>query len=194
MEAKRVMTKRVLSLMFLCLFVLSFTLMTTVARAEGAATLVGETKCKMCHNKEAEGAAWTKWQASKHSKALEALKGDKAKAIAEKAGLKTPAAEAPECLKCHVTGYEKGKTLPADIKQDSGVQCESCHGPASEHFAAAKKTLVDKSIPTVLPKKPTEEVCKKCHNAESPTFKDFDFKRDYEKIAHVNPLRKAPKQ
>jgi hypothetical protein len=34
---------------------------------------------------------------------------------------------------------------------------------------------------------PDEKVCTGCHNAESPTFKSFDFKTALAKIAHPNP-------
>jgi hypothetical protein len=31
---------------------------------------------------------------------------------------------------------------------------------------------------------PTKELCVKCHNAESPNFKGFDFEEYYAKITH----------
>ena len=36
---------------------------------------VGAAKCKMCHNSADKGAQFTKWSESKHSKAMETLKG-----------------------------------------------------------------------------------------------------------------------
>jgi hypothetical protein len=32
---------------------------------------------------------------------------------------------------------------------------------------------------------PNEEVCKKCHNKKSPTFKGFDFKEWVKKVDHT---------
>jgi hypothetical protein len=34
---------------------------------------------------------------------------------------------------------------------------------------------------------PTEEVCKTCHNPESPTYKPFNYAEKLAKIAHPNP-------
>ena len=39
--------------------------------------------------------------------------------------------------------------------------------------------------------KPTAEVCQRCHNEESPTFKEFKFEEMVAKIAHPNPMRAA---
>jgi len=34
---------------------------------------------------------------------------------------------------------------------------------------------------------PDEKTCTKCHNADSPTFKEFDFAAMYAKIEHTIP-------
>ena len=34
---------------------------------------------------------------------------------------------------------------------------------------------------------PTEDVCRKCHNSKSPTFKSFDYDEAVKKIAHPDP-------
>lgn len=168
-------------------------------------TYVGNSQCKVCHNNAKEGAQWDKWHSVHHPKALEILKGDEAKAVAEKAGLTTPPAESPECLKCHVTGYDPvAKAAPAKINMADGVQCESCHGPASEHLKDAK---VLKFTPAKIAEidimahhlEATEATCRGCHNDTSPTWKadrytlengeksGFDYKQAYEKIAHDYP-------
>jgi len=36
-------------------------------------------------------------------------------------------------------------------------------------------------------KKGSKENCLTCHNKESPTFKDFDYDKQWEKIAHPKP-------
>ena len=38
---------------------------------------------------------------------------------------------------------------------------------------------------------PTEKVCVKCHNAESPNYKKFDFAEFSKKIAHPRPKTDA---
>lgn len=169
------------------------------------ATYVGNSQCKICHNKKEEGEQWTKWKAENHAKAMDTLNSDAAKAAATKKGVAKPPAEAPECLKCHATGYDAatGK-CPEKITMADGVQCESCHGPASAHTAEGKKFKSgDKTAkPADKIGHPDEKICKKCHNEESPTWKadrykladgsttGFDFKQASEKIAHSNPAKK----
>ncbi|HPO16371.1 MAG TPA: multiheme c-type cytochrome [Candidatus Hydrogenedentes bacterium] len=169
------------------------------------ATYVGNGQCKICHNKKDEGEAWTKWKNSPHAKAIETLNTDAAKAAAQKLNLAKAPAEAPECLKCHVTGYDAatGKA-PEKIQTADGVQCEACHGPASAHTAEGKKFKSgDKDAkPGEKIGHPDEATCKKCHNEQSPTWKadrytlpdgtktGFDYKQAYAKIEHNNPLKK----
>ncbi len=47
------------------------------------------------------------------------------------------------CASCHVTGWEKNYQIDenryASLWSESGVGCESCHGPGSAHIVAAKK-------------------------------------------------------
>lgn len=166
------------------------------------AEYVGNSKCKICHNKKDEGEQWNKWKEEKHSKALELLSTDEAKAVATEKGLTTPPAESPECLKCHVTAYDPatGKA-PADIKMEDGVQCETCHGPASTHTIEGKKHKSGDASADPKSKihKGEEAICKTCHNEESPTWKadrytledgsttGFDYKQAWEKINHSKP-------
>lgn len=166
---------------------------------------VGQGQCKVCHNSAKEGSQWDKWHDSEHREALDLLKTDKAKAAAEAAGVTTPPAESPECLKCHVTGYdETAKAAPAKISMADGIQCESCHGPSSEHLKDARvlkftpEKISEMDIRAhLLPV--TEETCRGCHNDTSPTWKDdrytlesgekvgFDFEQAGAKIAHEYP-------
>lgn len=174
--------------------------------AEGA-EYIGESQCKVCHNKKAEGEQWNKWKASEHAKAFETLKSEKAIEIGKQKGLAKPPAESPECLKCHVTAYDVATgTAPPKIKFEMGIQCETCHGPNSKHQEDGKKimfqkdTTIDVSLNVIS--KPEEKTCRQCHNEESPTWnpekyttKDgkkvgFDFEQAKEKNAHLNPLKK----
>lgn len=168
-------------------------------------TYVGNSQCKICHNNPKEGGQWDKWKAEKHAHALDLLKTDEAKAAAAKAGVTGPPDQAPQCLKCHVTGYDEAKAaVPDKIKPEEGIQCESCHGPASEHLKDAKivKMSPDKLGEVELLAhlvRPTEETCKGCHNDTSPTWKNdrftlpsgekvgFDFTQAWAIIAHDHP-------
>ena len=178
----------------------------SLSQAQAAdATYLGASQCKMCHNKKDEGEQWNKWKAVKHSGAFETLKSPAAVKIGQDKGLPKPPSESPECLKCHVTGYDAAaKTVPEKIKMEDGVQCEACHGPGSEHAAAGKKFLFSKdtSIDMAATQKKVEAAtCLKCHNEESPnwnperyTLKDgakagFDFDQAYKKIQHLNPKK-----
>lgn len=182
-----------------------------IARAEGGGTpatpspagkaaaattpkfdLIGAKKCAMCHQAANTGAQFKLWQASAHAKAYATLAGDKAKAIAAEKKLDKPPQASPQCLKCHVTAFPvMDKLVPGKITLEEGVSCESCHGAGSEYSKMATMKAVTagtqdpKAVGLVMP---TAEVCQRCHNAESPTFKEFKFAEMAAKIAHPNPM------
>lgn len=170
---------------------------------------VGNSKCKMCHKKEEKGAQFAKWEASRHANAFETLKSEKSAQIAKDKGLETNAWNAPECLKCHTTGFGDGgyevmsesfwspvvddKVGAKAVKRMIGLQaigCEACHGPGSKY--KSKKTMqaiysgeIEGSTVGLQPV--NEETCTVCHNKTSPTFKPFNFEERSEKIAHPIP-------
>jgi len=90
--------------------------------------------------------------------------------------------------KCHSTVGHIDAKLVAGIKAEEGISCESCHGPGSMYKGASvmKNQKVSLTKGLILP---TEEVCKTCHNEESPTFKGFDYAEYSAKIAHPNPAK-----
>jgi hypothetical protein len=139
------------------------------------------------------GKTWDVWKSTKHPHAFEALSTDAAKEFGKKAGVDNPA-ESPKCVVCHLTGAdpETGKQ-PEALSKDDGVQCESCHGPASLHMADGKKFKSgDKTVKmdAHINPKPDEKVCVTCHNDKSPSFKGpFDFKASWEKIKHGIPKK-----
>lgn len=168
---------------------------------------IGHNQCKVCHNKKPEGEQWTVWKSMGHAKAFDALKTDEAKKIAEERGLAKPPHEAPECVKCHVTGYDlETASLPAKIKPEDGVQCETCHGPGENHVTDGRDVMFKKKTAEEVDwmanlMEVTEENCRECHNEESPTWDTtrytledgstvaFDFELAKEKIAHPNPTK-----
>jgi hypothetical protein len=156
---------------------------------------VGVESCGMCHKSAAKGNQLGQWQGSKHAQAYATLATPKAKEIATAKGIADPQ-KADQCLKCHVTAHGVDASLiqaaaegKKGYKVEDGVGCESCHGPGSQYKAmavmkdkaqAAAKGLVE----------PNEALCKKCHNAESPTAKPFVYADMVKKIAHPNPAAK----
>ena len=152
---------------------------------------VGVLKCKTCHNSEAKGAQYTKWTKMKHASAFTDLASDSAKAVAKAKGIADPQKDAA-CLKCHVTGYgEPAANFAETYKAEDGVTCESCHGAGSDYMKMAVMKAVragtTKGADVGLVSKPNADTCKKCHNADSPTMKAFDFSADSTKIAHPYP-------
>jgi hypothetical protein len=104
-------------------------------------TYVPGSKCKTCHIKIFKAHA-----ESPHGTAFENIKD---------AGEETNAT----CLECHSTGYGKpGGFADARSTADlAGVTCQACHGPGSAHIAASKEQKKE----TI--KRPTIDVCEKCH-------------------------------
>ncbi len=129
---------------------------------------VGDAKCKMCHKVE-----HTSWLTTAHAKAWNSLKPEEQKK--------------EECIVCHSTGKAADGTLI------TGVGCESCHGPGSEY--KAQKVMKDKALSLAAGLiEPKKEVCIKCHNEKSPTFKGFDFDKAVKnpKGMHEKTPKKEP--
>jgi len=166
---------------------------------------IGNRQCKLCHNKAAEGAQWTVWTKTKHRQAFKVLSSEKALEVGKNLGLEKPPSESASCLKCHVTGYdEKTQAVPAQMKMQEGIQCESCHGPASAHMEGGKALRMKKDTTIDIANtihRPDVKTCVKCHNAENPTWDPkrytlengettgFDFSQAYQKIKHTNPKK-----
>jgi hypothetical protein len=157
---------------------------------------VGVQACKACHNKKA-GPQYDKWAATKHAKAYETLATDEAKKIAKEKKIEDPQ-KSDACLKCHTTGNGQPKEAfeeKFDVKL--GVQCETCHGPASKHLAARKAAIKEGKkeppSPDEFTIKASLETCKSCHNKESPTHKEFCFREKYLKEMH-HPLKELSKE
>jgi len=123
---------------------------TTAAKATVAKfTYVGKDKCKLCHKQQHDS-----WLTTMHAKAWEALKPEEQKK--------------DSCIVCHSTGKDAAGVLL------TGVQCEACHGPGSAYKTQAN--MKDKKLAMAAGlTEPTKEICVKCHNDKSPTFKGFDF-------------------
>jgi len=142
----------------------------------------------MCHKGEKRGMQKEKWMESGHFRAFETLKTDQAKKAAEEAGLTADPTEAPECLKCHTTGYGlDAARFQKGFVKDDGVTCEACHGPGSGYWKPAVMKDHAKSVAAGLTEI-TEETCTICHKAEGNAhFKGFNYEEALQKIAHPIP-------
>ena len=151
-------------------------------------TFVGSQKCGDCHTK-----AYEKWQATGHAKATESLVHPSERSDIQRHF-------DPECLSCHVTGWEPQKMYPFKsgylglTKTPALVAsgCENCHGPGSAHVAAEEASSTPASLvkqrrgEMQLPLKAAQQKCVECHDIDnSPKFhheKAFD---DYwRRVAH----------
>ncbi len=73
--------------------------------------------------------------------------------------------DARDCFGCHTTGARLGGALQLD-HYESGVQCESCHGPGAAHIDGIRTgKLAPKSIRSLkgMDAEETSEMCGVCH-------------------------------
>jgi Cytochrome c554 and c-prime len=98
-----------------------------------------------------------------------------------------------DCIRCHVTGWQQpGGVCRIDRTEVGGpgfagrgkgrqdVQCETCHGPASEHA---------KDPPGHIAAEVPANVCMRCHEAEnSPHFNDARYRPFIVGPGHGDPL------
>ncbi len=153
------------------------------------AEFVGSKACNDCHEE-----AYKVWENSPHHHATESLvhpaeRGD------------VPRHFDPECLSCHVTGWNPQRYYPYESGYQSienlllhGSGCENCHGPGSRHVAAESGSVdatdaeVDelrKAMRLTLAKAKSDK-CLECHDLDnSPDFHDDGaFEKYWERIKH----------
>jgi hypothetical protein len=148
-------------------------------------TFVGTQVCGECHTK-----ALAVWEKTKHAHATESLihpgeRGD------------IPRHFDPECLSCHVTGWDPQKYFPftsgyLSVDETPGMMhngCENCHGPGSAHVAAENNeggkftaTMIEKlrgEMRLPLANSVAERKCMECHDIDNSP--DFHVKGAFEK-------------
>ena len=106
--------------------------------------------CSNCHSVEHEI-----WSNSGHGRAYDTLR-------------KINKAFDPECLVCHVVGFNLpgGFISEVDTPELKNVQCEVCHGPGRNHALTPQAGFGNKAT----------EACKKCHvKNHSPRFNYAEY-------------------
>ena len=173
------------------LFLIALFLLSSAVLAQQKTThkYIGVKMCGVCHKGEKKGNVLEIWQKSKHAQAYKALESAEAAKIAKEKRLKKPANESPECLNCHVptTGLDKSLLTPSYNPKD-GVQCESCHRAGFDYKSiAVMKDRAKAMAAGLIMGRDDPKLCEKCHNAESPTYKEFKYPEFWAKIKHTVP-------
>lgn len=165
-----------------------------VGYASGA-TFVGAAKCGECHTK-----AMAVWEKTPHAHALESLDPankrdghERLHGIVRKFD--------PECLACHVTGWDpkeysrfRSGFLNAEFAENdderkleamlAGNQCENCHGPGSRHVElidAGQTEAAAKEVRVTL-EQAKDVTCVKCHDVDNSP--DYNFEKYWEEVKH----------
>jgi len=148
---------------------------------------VGSEACLDCHEPE-----YKTWKKTTHAHALETLihPGERSE---------VPRHFDPECLSCHVIGWNPQKYFPYvsgylgvdETPLMHHVGCENCHGPGSAHVKVEEDggptEMLNKLREEVtLPLPEAEKKCMECHDLDnSPDFHEPGaFDRYWKKIEH----------
>ena len=149
---------------------------------------VGSEKCGECHT-----TAFEIWKNTPHAHATDSIVEPPERSIARHFD--------PECVSCHVTGWNPSKFAPYRTGFESlettphmlASGCENCHGPGSKHVAAelgdfqADAELLKKLRDEMkLPLDQASDKCMVCHDIDnSPDFhKPNAFENFWEKVKH----------
>jgi hypothetical protein len=150
----------------------------------------GSESCADCHTQ-----ANAKWEETTHHHATETL-------VHPGQRSEVPRHYDPECLSCHVVGWNPQGYFPyetgyLDLEQSEdlhGVGCENCHGPGQAHVDAENGDIdaTDEQLEQLRQQlrlkvdQGASQKCLECHDLDnSPDFHaDGAFDKYWEKIAH----------
>jgi hypothetical protein len=134
---------------------------------------IGSAACGECHTK-----AYAIWKETPHAHATDSI-----------VELSPPRHFDPECLSCHVTGWDPQGYRPLasgflDLKQKHlhSNGCENCHGPGSRHAAAqaGEIDVTDQELKNlqrsmrVTVEQAKENLCVKCHDLDNSPEYNWD--------------------
>ncbi|MDP2896473.1 MAG: multiheme c-type cytochrome [bacterium] len=149
---------------------------------------VGSRVCMPCHGGKRGCDQYSLWRLSKHAKAYAALSLPESFEVAEISGVDVPPRESPICLGCHATASTAEPwQLDPTFHREDGVQCEVCHGPASNHVEAMR---AGKPTSTSMLPIPRQQDCVVCHRLKDSHRKaldsgQFDYKTGLQEISHT---------
>lgn len=166
-----------------------------VAAHPSGAKFVGVDACRDCHP-----TAFGIWKETPHAHAFESLDPVHGRPGFERLNGVARTFD-PECLSCHVTGWDPQEYLRfqsgflntefAETEQEkqlqlllAGNQCENCHGPGSRHIELVEADNLPEARKQVrVTRDQAEQMCYKCHdNDNSP---DFNFEEYWPDVEHV---------
>jgi hypothetical protein len=154
-------------------------------------SFVGSETCADCHTE-----AFAVWEKTPHAHATDSLvhpgeRGD------------IPRHFDPECLSCHVTGWEPQKYFPftsgyLSLEKTPHLQhngCENCHGPGSAHVSAEHdpssvsddvREMLRSDMRLPLAGGVAERKCMECHDIDnSPDFhRPGAFEKYWKQVEH----------
>lgn len=159
-------------------------------------TFAGSAACADCHTEATEI-----FEGTPHSYATQTL-----------VDLEPPRHFDPECLSCHVTGWNPQEFFPyasgfqglKETPQLTDNGCENCHGPGASHVAAESgeaevddqeierlRALMRLKIVENEGNKPGQEIknavvvtmCMQCHDEDNSP--DFDFQEYWPQVEHA---------
>ena len=166
-----------------------------VAMHPSGATFVGAERCGECHT-----TAFDTWQSTPHAHAFQSLDPAFRHEGYERLN-GVPRIYDPECLSCHVTGWDpqeyirfgtgflneefaRSEEEPGMQQLLAGNQCENCHGPGSRHVVLIKGggdvELARQQVRVTLEE--VKSICYRCHDADNSP--DFDFDEYWPDVEH----------
>ncbi|MDO4558551.1 MAG: multiheme c-type cytochrome [Planctomycetia bacterium] len=148
--------------------------------SETMGRFAGSQSCQSCHPE-----VYEHWLTTKHATAMKTLTEVSV----------PPRDYDPECVCCHVVGWDPQKSFPwisgyesvEKTPEMAGVGCESCHGPGAAHNAAEAGTDPQRQVALreamhLTPGDAEKKICIGCHDGDNSP--DFDFRLYHPVIDH----------